>query len=312
LKKAGIALCAAIGPNGKLIYSRWNKTAWSPWATLDTVVTSAPSCTNAGTGKVLCAARDTTMHMVAYLDSAGSISAAVTVEVLLGSAPSCAARKGSAVLCAGRGTRGDLVSAVYNGNAIWSKADWTVLSPLGRAVYSPVNCVSVGPVAASVICAWIAEGSTVAVNSFVNGAWQGELNIGGTLTNPPTCAHNEYDSNVLCVATGTDGSLSFNLEIGGRSGWIGMGSLTHGYSCAYYASAPVLYAIICGTTDPTTSGFFTEVDTHTNSTGWIRQGTATYIGNPACFELDNAVKPMGQAMCVAVQENGRAASITGP
>src|SRR5271156_1697726 len=49
---ANIAVCAAVGPASKLLINRFNGTAWTGWVKFQ-VVTSAPSCSNAGTRTVI-------------------------------------------------------------------------------------------------------------------------------------------------------------------------------------------------------------------------------------------------------------------
>ena len=313
VESRGVALCAAIGPGSDLMYSRWNGTAWSAWTELTTVVTSTPSCTNAGSGKVVCAARDAALQLVAFRDSGGTISSVVSVAVpALGSGPSCAASSGGGVLCAGRGAKGDLVAATYNGATSWSGADWTVLAAQPQSVYSPVGCVAGGNAAGAVVCAWIGEGSAISADMYSAGAWQGALDLGGAATNPPACVA------AACFVTGEDSSLYFNPYSGSGwglsswGGWSNFGGLVHGYSCADYAVVNQPVGLDCGVTGLIDSGFWTNVYNGTSWGGWVQQGTGTYIGDPSCFELDSVVSPAGRAMCVVVQRNGRAASITGP
>jgi hypothetical protein len=314
----GVALCAAIGPGSEIMYSRWNKTSWSAWTSLKTVVTSTPSCTNAGSGKVICAVRDTALQMVAYLDNSGSISSAATVKISLGSAPSCAAQSSGGVLCAGRGTTGNLVAATYKTSATWSSADWTVLPPQPQTVYSPVNCTAGGDAAGAVICTWISVGSAVTADMYSKGKWQGALDLGPILTSVPACTSAPPDLAVACFAPGDSSGLYVNTysdsgwSLSSWSGWESLGGLVHGYSCAYYVATGQPLGIECGATALTNSGFWTDVYNGSAWSGWAQQGTDTFIGNPACFELDHAVLPVGRAMCVVVQPNGRAASITGP
>jgi len=126
------------------------------------------------------------------------------------------------------------------------------------------------------------------------------------------------DAAIACFATGTNSALYVNLYSGSDwaasswGGWSDFDGLVHGYSCAYYAAINQPIGIDCGVTGLVNSGFWTNVFNGTSWGGWVQQGTGTYIGNPACFEVDKTVSPAGRAMCVVVQQNGRAASITGP
>ncbi len=317
----GVAFCAAVGPGGKLMFARNIAYTWTPWTSAADVVTSAPSCTSAGQGFVVCAARSASLELIAYLDASGTVSPGVTAKVIIGSAPGCAPVSGGAgVLCAARSPSGELVGALYNGSGTWASTSWTVIKAVASTVYSPVNCTMLGDVAGDVICAWLTKGSAVATRVFAQGTgkWGGENDLGGTATNPPVCTADGLDIYVGCFATGTDSALFGNLYGPGPDntipvwgGWGSFAGLVHGYSCVDDGATAATVAFACGVTGLIDSGFWTNEYNGSSWSGWVQQGTATFIGAPSCIVFNAAVTPV-QVMCVATQQNGMAVSITGP
>jgi hypothetical protein len=329
LESPEIAICAAIGPGSELMYNIWNGSGWRAWAFLPGVATSAPSCSGAGvgtsqlTGKVVCAARDIGLNLMAVLFTGGKPSAAsVTVDVALGSAPSCTPLSGnsasSAVLCAGRSPTGQLVAALYNGSGAWSSASWTTIAPQFYAVNSPVSCTAGGPSAGEAVCAWLTKGNAVEAALFNGTTWSAEVDLGGAATNPPACVgYFGYfpEGVVFCFVTGADSGLWFNeygrpgFTTANWLGWNSLGGLVHGFSCGLWGAG---LDAACGVTELTNSGFGTIQEAFDVWGGWVQQGAGAYIGNPSCLWLNPGQGIKGEALCVVTEENGQAASIIGP
>ena len=132
-------------------------------------------------------------------------------------------------------------------------------------------------------------------------------NLGGTATNPPDCTPGAINLVVGCFATGTDSAMygrQYNdgaWAIGSWPGnWGSFGGVAQSYSCAGYATSASSVTYACGALGMTTSGFFTNEYSGGNWSGWVRQGTGTYIGTPSCFTLSTSVSP-AKVMCVATK-----------
>jgi hypothetical protein len=87
------------------------------WKSLAGAVSSDPSCTSDGTGKVYCAATATNGDLEVTVLSGGAWSTPTNVNAALYSAPSCAELKAGKVLCTARGATGGLSWSLYNGTA---------------------------------------------------------------------------------------------------------------------------------------------------------------------------------------------------
>ena len=315
------AICAAIGPGSQLMYNIWNGSQWRAWAFLPGVVTSAPSCSGAGvgsnpsTGKVVCAARDGGLNLMAFLFTGGKPSAAsVTVDVALGSAPSCTPLSGnsvhSAVLCAGRSPAGQLVAALYDGTGTWTSASWTTIAPKFYAVNSAVSCTEAGPSAGEAICAWLTKGSAVEAALFNGKAWGAEVDLGGEATNPPACfGYFGYSAGAAyCFVTGADSAMWNDLYDPNANNWSGWSTLygqVHGFSCGLYGAEGIG---ACAVTGLTNSGFWTNEVALGLWGSWAQQGAGAYIGAPSCLWLNPGQGVRPEVLCVVTQENGQAAS----
>jgi hypothetical protein len=317
----GAVFCAAVGPGGKLMFARYIAFTWTGWTSAAETVTSAPSCSSASLGNVVCAARNASLEMITYFDASGTVSSGVVAPVIIGSAPGCAPVSTSGgVLCAARSPSGALVAALYNGNSTFSSADWSIIQAVASTVYSPVNCALAGDLAGDLICAWLTKGSAVATRVFSAGTatWAPEGDIGGTATNPPICTASGLNIYIGCFATGTNSALFGNLfgpgPIKGIPAWGGWGSfagLVHGYSCVDDDATATSVTFACGVTGLIDSGFWTNEYNGSSWSGWVQQGTTTFIGAPSCLVLNSKVSPV-QVMCVITKQNGMAVSITGP
>jgi hypothetical protein len=83
-------------------------------------VSSDPSCTSDGTGKVYWAATATNADLEVTVLSGGTWSTPTNVSAALYSAPSCAELTAGQVLCTARGATGGLSWSLHNGTT-WSK-----------------------------------------------------------------------------------------------------------------------------------------------------------------------------------------------
>ncbi len=314
----GSAICGGIGPAGQLMFSTWNGSKWSAWTTVSVSATSAPSCANAETGQAVCAVRNSALQMVAYEYAKGAISKPLTLTATLGSAPGCGYSNPDSVVCAGRGPSGHLVSEEFNPGSVWAATSW-ISHGASFVVDSSVSCTGGGTADGDMICGWVTTGTAGAVamyNSHTS-TWSIGLNLGGHLTNPPVCAGAGVLTKAACFGTGTTSNLYINSYNGSSwstsawSGWDGLGGLVQGYSCAEYGLSSHQVNWACGVTGITNSGFWTNDYNGSSWSGWVQQGTETFIGSPSCFELDVEVKP-GRVMCVLRQEDGQPVSIIGP
>jgi hypothetical protein len=309
---ANIAVCAAVGPGSRLLISRFDGTKWGNWVNFQ-VVTSAPSCSNAGTRTVICAARDTALGLVAYQETSGTFTSmsGLAVAGSFGSAPSCAPLTAGGVLCAARSTTGLLAGTFYSGGA-WMASSWKTLKEARSLVYSPVSCTAdnVG----DVVCGWVTTASGGATRKSDGTAWGAEVDLSGAATNPLFCTEAGVAGAVGCFASGISSGLYFNEFNGGTfdaanwSGWDYLGGEVHGYGCAEFGLSAGKVNYACGVT-AVNSSFYTNEYNGSSWSGFALQGTATFIGNPSCIALNTAT---GQVMCVVLQENGTAVSIVGP
>lgn len=317
-ENTSIVFCAAIGPNSRLVFNRWNGTAWSGWTAAPEIVTAPPNCAGAGTGVVICAARSTSLELIAYMEQLGTLLPSATVKLIIGSAPGCGTLGVGAVLCAARSPSGALVGAYFENGGTWSGAAWTVINAVASKVNSPVTCAPYAGITGDMLCAWVTDGSAIATRVFfvAQQKWSSETDLGGMATNPPVCSSGAVDGTTGCFGTGTDSGLYFNLLSPGVahvpewSGWEGLGGLVHGYSCADYSASATAVRYACGVTGLTNSGFWTDESAGGTWTGWAQHGTGAYIGAPSCTTIGPAATR--QVMCVVTQQNGEAASIVGP
>jgi hypothetical protein len=131
---------------------------WGAWKSLAGAVSSDPSCTSDGTGKMYCAATAANGDLEVTVLSGGTWSTPTNVSAALYSAPSCAELTACQVLCTARGATGGLAWSLYNGTV------WTKFANLATSTVSAPSCTSDHN--SGVICAVFTSAEATLVNRF--------------------------------------------------------------------------------------------------------------------------------------------------
>jgi hypothetical protein len=281
-------VCAALSSKGTVVVSRYSGTAWTAWKTLAGAVSSPPSCTDNGAGKVVCAARAVSgqLQYWVYDPVANLWTAPVKVAgSALHSGPSCARAPGGKLLCAARSSTGEFTASVFDGVA-WS----AFASVAGAAVLSRPACTPDDN--GGVVCAVVSPGTTVYAARYAAGAWGAFSSLGAIAgSGDIRCnAVNAPPWRVFCFVTGTDGFVYINAFTGTSwGGWSRFGELqtNYGVTCGVTSGGDVA----CGAIASSDNALYTTT-AGTTWSGWGNRG-GTGTGTPSCTNLGP-----GQAVCV--------------
>jgi len=282
--------------------NEFNGTAWgTSWTSLAGTVSSDPSCTSDGAGKVMCAAVASSGNLLWSIFKGTIWSAPATVSAALYSAPSCAQYNTGQVLCAARSLSGGLTWSVYNGTS------WKAFANLATSTESAPSCTTDNN--NGVICGVYTTASATLVNRYAGGTWKGFLNLSGIATSVPDCTSMNSAGNVVCFAEGIDNGIYGTRFNGGAwmlSSWSGYGgiggSVIANVSCT--RQSPDL--LVCGALDPTDNALWSDVYNGSNWSGWSKVG-GLGINSPACAPLGT-----GQVVCVVLGINNKLTSVVGP
>jgi hypothetical protein len=298
----GQVACAVRSGKSAIMVNEFNGTAWGTWKSLAGAVSSDPSCTSDGSGKVFCAATTAGAMQVTVLN-AGVWSNPTKISGALFSAPSCAQYTAGQVLCIARNASGGLAWSLYNGTA------WSAFANLTTSAVSAPSCANDDN--NGVICAVFTTGSTTLVNRFTGGAWEGFLNIGGTAGGEPDCSFWKATGEVACFAKGYNSGIYVNIFNGGSwlalnwSAYTGIGgTVNDNASCTTQAAGQ----LVCGAIAIGNYGnvFYADVYNGSGWSGWTEVG-GLGVGSPACAALGT-----GQVVCMVMGVDNKLSSVVGP
>jgi len=160
-----------------------------------------------------------------------------------------------------------------------------------------------------VVCAVYTKAGNTEVNRYVNGAWEGFLNVGGIAGGAPDCTSMNQNGNVFCFAEGYVSSI-YGTRFNGKAwtvtdwsiyGGLG-GSVTENASCTTQSAG----LLVCGVLSVTDNAFYTDVWNGVSWSGWAKIGSSG-MGSPACAPLGT-----GQVVCVIVGLKNQVTSAVGP
>src|ERR1700687_3416987 len=291
-----------VGPGGRaaVMVNLFNGTTWGTWKSLAGPVSSNPSCTSDGAGKVICAATATNGNLQWSILSGGVWSNPAKVAGALFSAPSCAEYIAGQVLCVARNSSGGLAWSLYNGTS------WSAFSNVTTSAVSGAGCATDN--AGGVICSIFTNGSGTLVNRFSGGVWQGFLSIGGLAGGQPLCSSMNSGGKVVCFAKAYNSGIYGTLFNGGSwviGDWTGYGGIGGGVNdnagCTTQAAGQLVFGAIVDD-----NAFYVNVYNGSRWSGFAKSG-ATGVGAPSCAPLGT-----GQVVCVVLGIDNKLTSVVGP
>jgi hypothetical protein len=295
-------VCAVRSGKAAMMVNEFNGTAWkTSWTSLVGTVSSDPSCTSDGAGKVICAAASSG-NLLWSIFNGTTWSAPATASAALYSAPSCAQYTTGKVLCAARSLSGGLTWSVYNGTS------WKAFANLASSTESAPSCTTDNN--DGVICGVFTTASVTLVNRYAGGTWKGFLNLSGSATSVPDCTSMNSAGNVVCFAEGIGNGIygtRFNGVAWMLSSWslygeIGGASAIANTSCT--SQSPGL--LLCGVLGTTDNALWSNLYDGSIWSGWSKVG-GLGINSPVCAPLGT-----GQVVCVVLGINNKLRSVVGP
>ena len=106
-------VCVAQGADHALMANEFNKTTWSGWTSISTVVSSNASCVNDANNRIVCGVRAADNTLVATVFDGTTWSGFADSSRQIFSNPSCALLRKAAVLCTARSVSGGLTASVF-------------------------------------------------------------------------------------------------------------------------------------------------------------------------------------------------------
>jgi hypothetical protein len=297
-----LVACAVRSSTYSLMVNQFNGTTWSKWTSLAGVVTSAPTCTGDGDGKVFCTAT-TSGGMTVSIFNGASWSKPANVAGTLYSAPSCAEYLAGEILCVARGASGGLVWSLYDGTS------WSKFATLATTALSAPSCTTDNN--SGVICAVFTTGYATLVNRFAAGKWEAFLDLGGVAAGDPDCTSLDSGGQVVCYAEAWDSQIYGTRFLGGawtNTNWTAYASIggvvnTNASCTVQSAGEQICGAYGVGSDDDV---FYADIYNGSGWEGWTKIGSAGF-GIPSCAPLGT-----GQVVCAIMQSKNQLTSAVGP
>jgi hypothetical protein len=291
--------------------NEFNGSTWAGWKTLVSSVTSDPSCTSNGDGKIICAAVATGGGLQVTIFSGTAWSDPTTVAgTLLFSAPSCAEYISPDVICVARNAAGGLSWAEYNGTS------WGAFAAVPGTNVTDSNPSCTSDHADGVVCGVFTTAYNTLVNRFADGKWEGYLNIGGTAGGNPDCVYFQHETGstlgpVECFVKGYQSQV-YGSNYDGKSTWAATdwtgygtgigGELNDNASCVSHE----LGEFVCGVVGASDNEFFSNVYNGTSWSGWTLHG-GSGMGTPSC-----ALLTTDKVVCLILSTKNTLSSVVGP
>ncbi|MFC3693503.1 hypothetical protein [Chenggangzhangella methanolivorans] len=299
------AVCTAQSIDSKLAVNKYNGSKWSGWDLIGAGVVSKPSCAQATSKLVVCAARHESGGVMVVTYN-GKWSKPEIVKGDTSSAPSCAGVGEDSAVCVTRGVDGSLY---------WLKSDGdktSGLTKLNGATTVPPRCSPDNRFTATrmAICMYGNTDGHIYARRFDGKGATGALDLAGLTYTEVNCTElgKGTGGRVTCVTKNQFSNLYLTSFAGGpfqTTGWsayayIG-GSVAGASSCGAIAFNQIGCALV-----GTDSQLFVYQVVNGTFSGFTAMG-GTFVGTPSCFALE-----IGKVMCAAVGTDGVARSTVGP